>query len=160
MSPSASASCPTAASSRPASAHSPGGMREPSLFRCTGHAQDALGTRRARLHHFRWPDVAATLGRSGRASPTTSVAIYSRLIVNTAEAAIDAAIAGLGLTRVLSYQVANAMRSGALTFALKNSSLRPGPLVLFVGQRLLPLKLRAFLDFAVPRLKAELSATP
>jgi hypothetical protein len=38
---------------------------------------------------------------------TASVAIHSRLVVNTAEAAIDAAIAGIGITRVLSYQVAN-----------------------------------------------------
>src|SRR2546423_10282607 len=41
-----------------------------------------------------------------------SVAIHSRLTVNTAEAAIDAAIAEVGITRVLSYQVANALRSG------------------------------------------------
>ena len=39
----------------------------------------------------------------------TSVAIHSRLVVNTAEAAIDAAIAGVGITRVLSYQIANAI---------------------------------------------------
>lgn len=40
------------------------------------------------------------------------VAIRSRLIVNTAEAAIDAAIAGLDITRVLSYQTTTAMRAG------------------------------------------------
>jgi DNA-binding transcriptional LysR family regulator len=34
------------------------------------------------------------------------VRVRSRLAVNTAEAAIDAAIAGLGITRVLSYQAA------------------------------------------------------
>jgi DNA-binding transcriptional LysR family regulator len=37
-----------------------------------------------------------------------TVATHSRLIVNTAEAAIDAAIAGAGITRVLSYQIAEA----------------------------------------------------
>ena len=91
----------------------------------------------------------------------TSVAIHSRLVVNTAEAAIDAAIAGVGVTRVLSYQIANAMRAGALALALQEFEAAPWPVSLVhVGQRLLPLKLRAFLDFAVPRLKAELSATP
>ena len=35
--------------------------------------------------------------------------IPSRLVVNTAEAAIDAAIAGVGITRVLSYQVKKAV---------------------------------------------------
>ncbi|RUY15342.1 LysR family transcriptional regulator, partial [Mesorhizobium sp. M7A.F.Ca.CA.001.13.2.1] len=40
------------------------------------------------------------------------VRVRSRLQVNTAEAAIDAAIAGVGLTRVLSYQIEAALRSG------------------------------------------------
>jgi len=83
------------------------------------------------------------------------VTIRSRLIVNTAEAAIDAAIAGVGITRVLSYQVANAMRAGALALALEEFEPVPWPVSLvYAGQRLLPLKLRAFLDFAAPRLKA------
>ncbi len=43
-----------------------------------------------------------------------SVRVRSRLMVNTAEAAIDAAIAGLGLTRVLSYQMAAAQSAGHL----------------------------------------------
>jgi len=36
------------------------------------------------------------------------VSIRPKLIVNTAEAVIDAAIAGVGLTRVLSYQIERA----------------------------------------------------
>src|SRR5262245_19882265 len=43
-----------------------------------------------------------------------SVPVHSRLVVNTAEAAIDAALAGVGLTRVLSYQVAQAVKAGTL----------------------------------------------
>lgn len=38
------------------------------------------------------------------------VAIHSRLTASTANAAIAVAILGLGLTRVLSYQVADALR--------------------------------------------------
>jgi DNA-binding transcriptional LysR family regulator len=88
----------------------------------------------------------------------TSVAIHSRLVVNTAEAAIDAAIAGIGVTRVLSYQIASAARAGALTFVLQEFEPEPSPVSLvYTGGRLLPLKLRAFLDFAAPRLKARLS---
>ena len=87
-----------------------------------------------------------------------SVEIHSRLIVNTAEAAIDAAIAGLGITRVLSYQVASAIRAGALAIALPEFEPASWPVSLvFAGQRLLPLKLRAFLDFAAPRLRERLS---
>ena len=87
-----------------------------------------------------------------------SVAVHSRLIVNTAEAAIDAAITGLGITRVLSYQVADAMRSGALFLALREFEPPPVPVSLVhAGQGRLALKLRAILDFAAPRLKARLS---
>ncbi len=94
-----------------------------------------------------------TMGKSD-----ASVAIHSRLVVNTAEAAIDAAIAGVGITRVLSYQIANAMRAGALAVALQEFEPAPWPVSLvYIGGRLLPLKLRAFLDFAAPRLKASLS---
>jgi len=87
-----------------------------------------------------------------------SVPIRSRLVVNTATAAIDAAAAGLGITQVLSYQVASAVRAGALTVVLTDFEPVPWPVsLLYLGGRLLPLKLRAFLDFAVPRLRAELA---
>jgi DNA-binding transcriptional LysR family regulator len=89
---------------------------------------------------------------------TISVAVHSRLIVNTAEAAIDAAITGLGITRVLSYQVADALRTGALLLALREFEPPPVPVSLVhAGQGRLALKLRAILDFAAPRLKARLS---
>ena len=87
----------------------------------------------------------------------TSIPIHSRLVVNTAEAAIDAAIAGVGITRVLSYQIATAMQAGAIAVVLEKFEPAPSPVSLvYTGQRLLPLTLRAFLDFGVPRLKARL----
>jgi DNA-binding transcriptional LysR family regulator len=93
-----------------------------------------------------------------RGKSDVSVSIHSRLIVNTAEAAIDAAIAGVGVTRVLSYQIADAARAGTLAVALEEFEPAPWPVSLvYAGQGLLPLKLRAFLDFAAPRLKARLS---
>lgn len=87
----------------------------------------------------------------------SSVAVHSRLVVNTAEAAIDAAIAGVGITRVLSYQVADALRAGTLAVALQDFEPEPWPVsFIHTSGRLLPLKVRAFLDFATPRLKATL----
>ena len=84
-----------------------------------------------------------------------SVAIHSRLVVNTADAAIAAAIAGAGITRVLSYQVADAVRAGTLEIVLQEFEPPAWPVSLvYPSQGRLPLKLRAFLDFAVPRLKA------
>ena len=96
----------------------------------------------------------------GTGKSAVSIRIRSRLVVNTAEAAIDAAIAGVGITRVLSYQAANAIRAGTLALALREFEPTPLPVnLVFAGQGLLPLKLRAFLDFAAPRLKARLSRT-
>jgi DNA-binding transcriptional LysR family regulator len=91
------------------------------------------------------------------AKSDASVAIHSRLIVNTAEAAIDAAVARVGITRVLSYQIANEVRAGALAIVLQKFEPAPWPVSLVhTGHRLLPLKLRAFLDFATPRLKSRI----
>jgi DNA-binding transcriptional LysR family regulator len=86
-----------------------------------------------------------------------AIAIRPRLRVNTAEAAIDAAIGGVGLTRVLSYQVAKAVRTGALEIVLATFEPTAWPInLVHRGEKFVPLKLRAFLDFTVPRLKARL----
>jgi DNA-binding transcriptional LysR family regulator len=88
-----------------------------------------------------------------------SVPVHSRLIVNTAEAAIIAAISGIGITRVLSYQVAREVRAKRLVLALKDYEPGQWPVSLvYTAQRLLPSKMRVFLDYAVPRLKLTLSA--
>lgn len=81
-----------------------------------------------------------------------------RLRVNTAEAAVDAAVAGLGLTRVLSYQVADAVRAGRLLVVLERFEPKPWAVSLVhAGQNPMPRKLRAFLDFAAPRLAERLA---
>ncbi|WP_296746374.1 LysR family transcriptional regulator [Mesorhizobium sp.] len=88
----------------------------------------------------------------------TVVPVRSRLQVNTAEAAIDAAVAGLGLTKVLSYQADAAVRDGKLSVVLDAFEPPPWPVSLVhTGQGRLPVKLRAFLDFAAPRLKERLA---
>jgi DNA-binding transcriptional LysR family regulator len=87
----------------------------------------------------------------------TSVAIHSRLVVNTAEAAIDAAIAGVGMTCALSYQIGDTVQTGSLLVALQNYELDPWPVnLVYLGHQPLPQKLRAFLDFAAPQLRARL----
>ena len=88
---------------------------------------------------------------------TLAVPVRSRLVVSTAEAAIDAAIDGIGITRVLSYQVADPVRRGALTILLADHEPPPSPVSLVTnGQGMQPQKLRAFLAFAAPRLRARL----
>jgi DNA-binding transcriptional LysR family regulator len=95
----------------------------------------------------------------GAGKTEARVAIPSKLSVNTAEAAIDAAMAGLGITRVLSYQVTEQLRNNRLVLALEAEAPFPVPVsFVYDGQGFLPQKLRAFIDFAVPRLKASLLA--
>jgi len=88
-----------------------------------------------------------------------SVGIRPRLIVSTAEAAVDAARAGFGVTRVLSYQAAGDIARGALLRVLKKYEGDELPIhVLYPGGRHPPPKLRAFLDFMVPRLRRRCQA--
>jgi DNA-binding transcriptional LysR family regulator len=89
------------------------------------------------------------------------VPIRSRLSVNTAEAALDAAISGVGLTRVLSYQAAPGVRDGTLRVVLEDFEAEPVPVNLLHGAHgQIPLKLRAFIDYAAPRLRARLADRP
>lgn len=78
-----------------------------------------------------------------------------RLTVNTAEVAVAAAVAGHGLVRVLSYQAAAAVREGKLKLVLTDYEPSPVPihLVHLEGRRA-NAKVRAFLDFTLPRLRA------
>jgi DNA-binding transcriptional LysR family regulator len=93
---------------------------------------------------------------SGRAQ--VSVPVRARLAVNTAEAAIAASALGVGLIRVLSYQVEDAVRGDALRVVLESFESEPLPVSLVhKGQTPLPLKLRAFLDFVAPRLRIRTS---
>ena len=84
-------------------------------------------------------------------------ALRSRLSVNTTDAAIDAAIAGMGLARANSYQIVDHVRRGALVLTLEAFEPPPRPVSLIYNSHArLPLKLRAFIDFVTPRLRARL----
>jgi len=83
-----------------------------------------------------------------------TVRVRSRLVVNTAECAVDAAAAGIGVTRVLSYQADPAIERGELAVILKRFEPASLPVsVVHVHERRPTAKLRAFLDFATPRLR-------
>jgi DNA-binding transcriptional LysR family regulator len=87
------------------------------------------------------------------------IAIKPRLIVNTSEAAIAAAVDGFGVTQVLSYQAAGEIMSGTLVRLLQDYEGEVWPVqLLYPGGRHPPPKLRAFLDFAAPRLRRRLEA--
>jgi DNA-binding transcriptional LysR family regulator len=58
----------------------------------------------------------------------------------------------------MSYKMESASRAGALQIVLEEFEPAPWPVnIVYAEQRLLPIKIRAFLDWATPRLKARLT---
>ena len=91
----------------------------------------------------------------GTARAAQAVPVHSRLAGSTVDAAIAAATLGVGLVRVMSNQVMDALRDDTLRIVLAPFEARPLPVSLgHKGQAPLPLKLRVFLDFVAPRLRA------
>ncbi|SDC76844.1 DNA-binding transcriptional regulator, LysR family [Sphingomonas sp. YR710] len=104
------------------------------------------------------PSTSWPMRHSG-SSANMDVPIRPRLSVTTAETAVAAAEAGVGVTRVLHYQAADAIARGALRIILPEYESEPLPIHLLHASRgLMPLKMRSFLDFAAPRLRAELAS--
>jgi DNA-binding transcriptional LysR family regulator len=95
--------------------------------------------------------------RIGSGPAARTVEIVPRFSVNTADAIIDAAAAGVGIARTMSYQAAAAVANGRLVPLLTGSGFEPVPVhLVHRRQRSQPLKLRAFLDFVAPRLSQAL----
>jgi DNA-binding transcriptional LysR family regulator len=78
-----------------------------------------------------------------------------RLVTNAGEVAIDAAVRGQGLARAMHYQVDADVRAGRLQIVLADFEPEPIPVhLVHLAGRMAPAKLRAFIDFAVERLRA------
>ncbi len=79
-----------------------------------------------------------------------------RLTTNAGEVAIDAAVRGHGLASALRYQTDAEVRTGRLVIVLTEFEPEPLPVhLVHVAGRMAPAKLRAFIDFAAERLRAE-----
>ena len=87
----------------------------------------------------------------------TMFPIKVRMTTTMPDSAVQAAVAGMGLVQATSYQLASDVVTGRLVPVLRTFEAAPTP-VNFVYQsgRLLPQKVRAFLDFAAPRLSERL----
>jgi DNA-binding transcriptional LysR family regulator len=82
------------------------------------------------------------------------------LHTNTADSAIDAAIAGVGVTNVLSYQAARGVSEKKLKIVLRDFEPPPIPIhMIHAHHGLLPLKMRCFLEFAAPRIRKSVQAS-
>lgn len=88
---------------------------------------------------------------------TQRIQVPCRLAVNLGEAAVAAAADGAGIARVLSYLVDDLAKSRSVVTLLEAYEPSPMPVSLvYPSQRQVPLKLRAFLDFSIPRLRERL----
>jgi DNA-binding transcriptional LysR family regulator len=95
-----------------------------------------------------WTFVKGSKRRTLRLAPA--------LRIDSIEATIDAAVAGWGITRVLSYQVADEIAAGKLVELLGGFEDSSIPVHLLHAEgRHATAKLRSFLDFAAERLRGE-----
>lgn len=86
-----------------------------------------------------------------------SVSLHPTVEINDAVAAIRAAEMGHGITIALSYMVGDQIRDGKLAPVLDTFALPPQPVhLVYPHARLVAPKIRAFIDFAAPRLKTAL----
>ncbi len=82
--------------------------------------------------------------------------LQPRMRTTTNDSAVAAALAGLGIARLLSYQVAAQVRSGALHVVLQAFETAPLPVhVVHHEGRRATQKVRAFVDLAVERLRGD-----
>jgi DNA-binding transcriptional LysR family regulator len=103
------------------------------------------------LDHWVFPPA------KGSAVPR-SVPFKPRLVVNSVRGALGAAIAGIGVTRLMTYHVAERVQDGSLSLVLRDAEPAALPVHLLMPQgRGSMAKVRAFVDFATPRLRAEFS---
>jgi DNA-binding transcriptional LysR family regulator len=81
-------------------------------------------------------------------------AIRPVLTTNQGDAAIDACVRGIGCAQFLSYQVGDLIAAGRLKRLLREFEPAAVPIhVVYPHARLLSANVRAFVDFAVPRLR-------
>ena len=87
-------------------------------------------------------------------SRSFGVGLRPRLVVSTADAAIDAAVAGVGVTRVLTYQSAAAIAAGRLTSILERFEPPPLPVTVLHREGRSPRpKVRHFVSLLAQRLR-------
>jgi DNA-binding transcriptional LysR family regulator len=94
-------------------------------------------------------------GRSARSEGETAHP-QMRHVTNSGDASIAAALAGQGLVRALSYQVAQHVLAGRLHIVMADHEPPPIPVQLVYAEgRHAAAKVRAFADYAAERLRAE-----
>jgi DNA-binding transcriptional LysR family regulator len=142
------------------------------LARTVGHVRQVLCASPAYLRKAGTPQTPDALAKHqcisftataadrwtfrAKGSRERSVPIHARLSVNTGQAAIDAALAGLGIVNVLSYQVAKHLAAKRLRLVLAAYEKEPAPIQLVHLPGVQTRAAAAFIDFAAGRLRNRL----
>ena len=80
--------------------------------------------------------------------------VVPRLSVTTMEAAVQAAVDGVGFIRTLCYQVADPIDAGNLQLIIRDFEPELAPIqLLHAAREAMSKNMRRFLDFAVPRIR-------
>jgi DNA-binding transcriptional LysR family regulator len=80
--------------------------------------------------------------------------VPTRLTLNSIQGTVDSAIRDGGLVHLYSYQAAPHVAEGTLEIVLDGYEIEPPPVnIVYPQGRLVPQKVRAFVDFAMPRLR-------
>jgi len=89
------------------------------------------------------------------AGARTGTTPAERLVVNSNDVKVAAAVAGQGLARALAYQVTDEVRDGRLRVVLRKHEPPPVPVhLVYPAGRVAPAKVREFVHFAAERLRA------
>ena len=116
---------------------------------------DLRGLRCVTVGSLQRPTWRFTTPGSGR---LTAVTITPRLSVTTTDAAVEAAIRGVGMAQLRFYQVADAVASGGLRMVLEAYEPARLPIhVLHTSRDHVPVKARRFLEFVTPALRARVT---
>jgi DNA-binding transcriptional LysR family regulator len=90
-------------------------------------------------------------------SPLT-VKVKPRLLVSDNDSAVEAAVGGLGITRLLSYQIAPQLSNETLKIILSEFEPKPVPVHIVHNEgRYTSAKIRSFVDLMAQRLRTDSS---
>ncbi|MDV4183518.1 LysR family transcriptional regulator [Rhizobium brockwellii] len=128
------------------------------LLRRQGEPASPEGLRSYPCVVFDSPNLSPWRFRNRDTGEISTIAEVPRLLVSSPDAAVDAAIDSIGATVVLEHDADAAIKAGKLTYILQEYEVEPIPVhIVHLTRNNMPLKLRRFIDFAVPGLREALA---
>ena len=119
-------------------------------LKARGEPEDARGHRLARRPSSSAPRPRRRTGASSKLAAISASPARRGFLTNSADAAIQYAEQGGGLTRVLAYQAAEAIKAGRLKIVLAKFEQPPLPIhIVYPTSRLLSAKVRSFVDLVI-----------